>query len=89
MVDATDPGIRRRTIMTLASVVDRELTRMAGRSADRRTREAEARCIVGAWLGVAAWWLESAPGMSPEAIDAIFQRMVCPALPRGSQSSGG
>jgi len=76
MVDAADRAIRRRVTALLAEVIVRELDRLADHRDGRRIRAAEARCVVGAWLGIVTWWLESAPGLGADTIDAVFQRTV-------------
>ena len=41
-------------------------------------REAEAHAVVGAFLGLVAWWVNDAPGLSAQVVDQVFQRPVFP-----------
>jgi hypothetical protein len=43
-------------------------------------REALARYVVGAYLALVEWWLTSAPQMSPENANRMFQTLVRPGL---------
>ncbi len=88
IVQGSNAGIRRRITALLAQPVRVELERMsslegtASRKPGRRNdevellREAEAHAVVGAFLGLVAWWVNDAPGLSADVVDQVFQRMV-------------
>jgi hypothetical protein len=50
--------------------------------------EALARYVVGAYLALLEWWLASAPEMSPEDADRIFQTLVSPGLRSAMRPAG-
>lgn len=93
IADARDAGLQRKTTALLAEVVRRELARISGRAARatakrgarvaaERLQEAQAHCVVGAFLGLAAWWLKEGQGLSAEEVDEVFQGV---ALSRGTE----
>lgn len=67
--------VRRRIVNLFAGIARTELDRMAPTD-DRRRREAEAHAAAGAFLGLAAWWLNDGGGMSVEAVDEVFQALA-------------
>lgn len=82
---ADDAGamIRRKTAAILTEVVKIELDRMPSAKREKSVRldaktarDAEARAIVGAYLGLVEWWLTSGTRASAEAVDAVFQQIA-------------
>ncbi len=88
IVQGSNAGIRGRITALLAQPVRVELERMsllegtATRKAGCRNdeaellREAEAHAVVGAFLGLVAWWVNDAPRLSAQVVDHVFQRLV-------------
>jgi len=69
--------LQQRIRDVLTSVVRRELDRLEG-SADLAdaTRDARVHLVVGAFLGILAWWVDEGDALAPEEVDAVFQRVV-------------
>jgi AcrR family transcriptional regulator len=79
LVDDGSPRVRRKTTEVLTGVVGLELDRAGAARAGRPAgalRDARAAAIVGAFLGLVQWWLRDGVRQSPEAIDAVFQRVA-------------
>ncbi|MCH7775257.1 MAG: TetR/AcrR family transcriptional regulator [Gemmatimonadetes bacterium] len=88
IVQGSNAGIRRRITALLAQPVRVELERMSSLegTATRKPgcrndeaellREAQAHAVVGAFLGLVAWWVNDAPRLSAEMVDQVFQRLV-------------
>jgi AcrR family transcriptional regulator len=83
LADDASAMIRRKTAVILTDVVKVELERMPSVKHERTfhldaktAREAEARAIVGAYLGLVEWWLASGTKVSAEAVDAMFQQIA-------------
>lgn len=80
--------VQRKVTGLLVELVRHELRRMSphGRRESRegalqglgaeQLLEARAHAVVGAFLALASWWLDSGDGLSAEAIDELFQRLV-------------
>jgi AcrR family transcriptional regulator len=45
-------------------------------------RELVVQHVTGAFMGVLTWWLDHAPSLTPEEVDAIFQRLMMQGLRR-------
>jgi AcrR family transcriptional regulator len=73
LVDDGSPLVRRKMAEVLTGVVGLELDRMSAASA---LRGARAAAIVGAFLGLVQWWLRDGVRQTPEAVDAVFQRVA-------------
>jgi AcrR family transcriptional regulator len=88
------PWARRRLVAVLTETVRREIEtpgsapgvrgaaalRTRARSSARET-DGQAHAIAWAFVGVVLWWLESARGMSTDAVDRVFQSAVrCPPV---------
>lgn len=67
--------VRERIVDLFAELARTELDRMAP-TEDRRRREAEAHAAAGAFLGLAAWWLNHGAGMRVETVDEVFQTLA-------------
>ncbi|MBW3533708.1 MAG: TetR/AcrR family transcriptional regulator [Gemmatimonadetes bacterium] len=72
--------VRRRATQLVTAVARRELARrgrpeMAGVDADADL-DARAHAVAGAFLGLAAWWMDASRDLTPEAVDALFQATV-------------
>lgn len=88
IVGTSDVRIRRKTTALLVQTVQHEMARAAsarsngaessGQADEGATvmRDARAHCVVGAFLGLVAWWLETGTKLSAEAVDHVFQGMV-------------
>jgi len=88
IVGTSDVRIRRKTTALLVHTVQRELARGAsvprsGAAGSGRAgaeaelvRDAQAHGVVGAFLGLVAWWLDAGGQLDAEAIDRVFQDMV-------------
>lgn len=74
LVNGGSARIRRRTVAILTEVVRLELERSP--RAGRDLVQAEARAIVGAYLGLVEWWLTSGTKVGAEGVDALFQRIA-------------
>jgi AcrR family transcriptional regulator len=66
---------------TLGDVVRRELASVAGKGTWKGTREPMprelvVRYLVGAYMAVAAWWLDQGARLAPAEVDAMFQRLA-------------
>ena len=86
---ANDAGamIRRKTASILTEVVALELEHGSASHPSKVTlldprsaREADARAIAGAYLGLVEWWLTSGTKAPAETVDAIFQQFAASAL---------
>lgn len=85
MARGSDVRIRRKITDLLVEMVRRDLDRISpdgaeckpGRGAagpDAETlRQARAHGVVGAFLGLASWWLSDADELGAEAVDRLFQ----------------
>jgi AcrR family transcriptional regulator len=87
IVGTSDVRIRRKTTALLVQTVQREMARGAsvprhgavgsGAAAEARMmRDAQAHGVVGAFLGLVAWWLDAGRQLDAESIDRVFQDMV-------------
>jgi AcrR family transcriptional regulator len=87
IVRGSNAAIRHRITALLAAPVRVELERMSpspARPAKRKgtradaalLREGQAHAVVGALLGLVAWWLHDAPRLSAEAVDRLFHTVV-------------
>lgn len=65
-------AVRRRTTELFAELARIELDRMRPTD-DRGRREGEAHAVAGAFLALAAWWLNGGSGVTAETVDEIFQ----------------
>jgi AcrR family transcriptional regulator len=62
---------------TLGDVVRRELVSIAGKGAREPVpRELVVRYLVGAYMAVAAWWLDQGARFAPAEVDAMFQSLA-------------
>jgi AcrR family transcriptional regulator len=83
--------IRRQTTAIFADVVRAELERMdppRGGADEARAREAQVQAVVGAFMGLATWWLSSDTRMTVEEVDAVFQRVAAPAVSGAGKGRG-
>jgi AcrR family transcriptional regulator len=82
LADDASAMIRRKTAAILVDVVKVELEGMPTANREKgyldakTAREAEARAIVGAYLGLVEWWLATETKVSAEAVDAVFQQIA-------------
>lgn len=88
IVQGSNAAMRRKITALLAQPVRVELERMsssegtASRTPGCRNdeaellHEAEAHAVVGAFLGLVAWWVNDAPRLSAEVVDQVFQQLV-------------
>jgi AcrR family transcriptional regulator len=72
LADDGSPLLRRRLREILAGVVGVEIDRMSAGG----PRDARVAAIVGAFLGLVEWWLRCGARQTPEAVDAVFQRVA-------------
>lgn len=100
VLGSSDPRIRRRTIEMLVVPVRRELERAwraearaessrRRRPAPKIEREATVHAVVGAFLGLASWWLDRGERLSVEAVDRLFQETVAAAVHGAAPSVAG
>lgn len=98
ILGSSDPRIRRRTVEMLTVPVRIELERTwraggapsrGGRRLSKPEREASVHAIVGAFLGLAAWWLEQGGRLGVEAVDRLFQETVAAGRMVGSGRTAG
>ena len=68
-------AIRRRTTDLFAELAQIELDRLAP-TTDRKRREGQAQGVAGAFLGLAAWWLNGESGLAAEVVDEMFQTIA-------------
>jgi AcrR family transcriptional regulator len=62
---------------TLGDVVRRELAAIAGKGTREAVpRELVVRYLVGAYMAVAAWWLDQGARLAPAEVDAMFQSLA-------------
>jgi AcrR family transcriptional regulator len=76
-------AVRLRVLTVLSSVVLAEMDAGRGppaRGLAPRGKEGLAHALAGAFLGLSTWWLEQAPRLTPEAVDALYQRVAAGAL---------
>lgn len=74
---AAGARIRRKTLEILAQIVRRELDRMEPEhDEDSRAREPRVQLIVGAFMGLTAWWVDDACRLPVEEVDRVFQSMA-------------
>jgi len=61
----------------LCDLVRGELAASAGKHAnDAMLRELVVQYLVGAYMAVMAWWIDAGAKLTPERVDAIFQRLA-------------
>jgi AcrR family transcriptional regulator len=60
----------------LAELVRRELAAAAARPQEAMPRELVVHYVVGAFMGVCRWWLESGDKLSARQVDALFRRLT-------------
>lgn len=97
VLQGSNGRIRRKTASLVAAVARQELERgsppgSAGGGEAERLREARAHAVAGAFLGLVSWWLSAGKGMTPEAVDRVFQGVVTPPetpSPGGAPSPDG
>jgi AcrR family transcriptional regulator len=71
----------RQVEQLLADVVRSELAELFATDPPTRAPEdAVVRYVVGAYLAVLTWWLDTDPLRSPEDADRIFQSLVAPGI---------
>lgn len=96
--------VQRKITGLLVELVRRELERLSPRGCPwiedealevfgpEQSLEARAHAVVGAFLALVSWWLESGDGLSAEAVDELFQRLVLgslsPGVARSSDARG-
>jgi len=95
ILGGSDPGMRRKTTALLVELVRRELARMSPpitppapgpgarphvKADGAAMREAQIHLVVGAFLGLVAWWLDSGDTLSAAAVDRVFQETARNAL---------
>jgi AcrR family transcriptional regulator len=68
--------VRRRLRDILTEVVLAELSANESEHAAGPEGTGRARAVAGAFLAVAAWWLEEARTLTPEEVDVVFQNAV-------------
>lgn len=61
------------------------LTEGNGPKPDAATRDLAVQYVVGAYLAVLTWWLDSGAKLSPEQMEAIFKRMTTEGCLRRTQ----
>ncbi len=61
---------------TLSDVVRRELLAADNKAKDALDREVAVSYVVGAFMGVVAWWLEGGAKLPIERIDGMFRRLA-------------
>ena len=71
--------VRRRLTEIVAEVVLAELRVSDPDGASAVQLTGRARAVAGAFLAVGTWWLEEARTLTPEEVDAVFQRAVAGA----------
>lgn len=86
IVGGPESRIRRKTADLLAELARRELARETpggDEAADTRSRaeeearlEARAHAVAGAFLAIAAWWMENPRRLSAEAVDSVLRESV-------------
>lgn len=87
IVGGKESRIRRKTTDLIAELARRELARGAGASeggdgdplagAEERARlEASAYAVAGAFLAIAAWWMENPRKLSAETVDRVLNSTV-------------
>ena len=75
------PAMTRKIQRSLADVVRNDLRGVGLEgSGGKIPRDAVVQFIVDALFSILRWWLERSPKLSPLEADAIFRRLVLPAL---------
>ncbi len=77
IVGASDPQLRARVITLFVEMVRRELQSVPDADGEA-VRVARAHAVAGAFLGIAAWWLEQAPEQSAEFVHRVFNDTLQP-----------
>lgn len=83
--------IQRRVRSILVQIVLPELSAGGGGAEAALEREARAHAVVGAFLGLVAWWLDGHERVRAEVVDRAFQEVVASAWPplSGPATAGG
>ncbi len=71
MVRSKSSRVRRRSTEIIVHRIRAELERMG-----RRTDDGTARAVAGAFLEIAAWWLDGGCRLSAEEVAVLFQEAV-------------
>lgn len=80
---AAGARIRSMTLEILSEVVRHELDRIVPeRSDDARLAEARVQLLVGAFMGLASWWVDDACRTPVEEVDDAFQSMALEGIQR-------
>ena len=82
--DECGPIVIRKMKRILAEVVRQDLRRVRSENAtDQAPRDAIVRFTVDALFAILLWWMEQKPTLSPAQADALFRRLILPALAAG------
>jgi AcrR family transcriptional regulator len=65
---------------TLCDFVRHELAKTEGKDANRAPREFVVQHVVGAYMAVLTWWLDSGAMLPPERMDTMFQSLATKGL---------
>jgi AcrR family transcriptional regulator len=73
--------VLRQIEQMLTDIVRAELAELfATDPPSRAPQDAVVRYVVGAYLALLTWWLDTEPALSPEEADRIFQTLVAPGI---------